>query len=369
MGGTNDFVIDEGTSTSDKYSADNKLIASFVSLNVPIGKHINVVGGARLENNSQHVLGYRSTDTIDQTIHTDFLLPSVNAAYNFSEKSLVRVAYGKTLNRPEFREFAPVVYYDFEELALIKGSLYESAVNPHGLSLKVAEINNFDVRYEFYPSSGEMLHAGVFYKTIDNSILRVIDPGNVGDNKTFTYINGSTAYSAGFELDVRKNLAFADNKLGTKFFKDISFVGNLALSKSESKIDTVVFKGMIPTSTLQGQSPYVLNMGAYYQNEKVGLRGSLLYNVYGARLYAIGNIQTGAESIGELPFQSLDLTISKLFKRHYLLNFGIQNLLDSKLSFVKDINRDNKFTSTSSDREYKTYKPGRYYTIGLKLNF
>ena len=126
---------------------------------------------------------------------------------------------------------------------------------------------------------------------------------------------------------------------------------------------------MVPVSTMQGQSPYLVNLGAYYQNEKMGLRGSLLYNVAGARLYAIGNNQASAESIGELPFQSLDLTLSKLFKRHYLLNFGVQNLLDSKVSFVKDINRDNKFTSTSSDREYKTYKPGRYYTIGIKVNF
>ena len=369
MGGSKDFVIDEGTSTSDKYSAENKLIASFVSLNFPVGKHINVVGGVRLENNMQRVLGYLGTDTINRTVNTDFLLPSVNAAYNFSEKSLVRVAYGKTLNRPEFREFAPVVYYDFEDLALVKGSLYQSGVNPNTLTLKVAEIHNLDLRYEYYPSSGEMLHAGVFYKSIDNSILRVIDRGNIGENKTFTYINGSKAYCAGFELDVRKNLVFADNLLGTKFFKDISLVGNLALTKSESKIDTLVFGGMIPVSKMQGQSPYLINLGGYYQNEKMGLRGSLLYNVAGARLYAIGNDQNGAESIGELPFQSLDLTLSKLFKRHYLLNFGIQNLLDSKVSFVKDINRDNNFTSTSADREYKTYKPGRYYTIGVKINF
>ena len=369
MGGNYDFVIDEGTEPADKYSADNKLIASFVSLNVPIGKHITVVGGARMENNTQHLLGYQGADTINETIHTDYLLPSVNAAYNFSEKSLVRIAYGKTLNRPEFREFAPVKYYDFEELALTKGSLYESQVNPHKYSLKVSEIQNFDLRYEYYPTAGEMLHAGVFYKSIDNSILRVIDFGNVVDNRTFTYINGSKAYCAGFELDVRKNLVFADNLLGTKFFKDISFVGNLALSKSESKIDTTTFKMMVPVSTMQGQSPYLVNLGAYYQNEKMGLRGSLLYNVAGARLYAIGNNQASAESIGELPFQSLDLTLSKLFKRHYLLNFGVQNLLDSKVSFVKDINRDNKFTSTSSDREYKTYKPGRYYTIGIKVNF
>lgn len=363
------FVMDEGTDTYDKYTAKNDLYASFISLNVPVGKHINVVGGARYESNKQSLVGYVGTDTLRPELKSNFLLPSVNLSYNFTDKSLVRAAYGKTLNRPEFREFAPVVYYDFEDLALIKGSLQPTNSSPNGDTLKVSEIHNFDLRYEFYPSSGEMIHIGVFYKTINNAIIRVIDPFTSGDNKTLTFINGSKAYSAGLELDIRKNLVFIDNKLGTNFFKNISFVGNLALSKSESKIDTTIKHYQIPSSTLQGQSPYVVNMGAYYQNDALGLKGSLLYNVYGARLYAAGTVQSGGESIGELPFQALDLTLSKLFKKHYLLNFGIQNLLDSKISLVKDSNKDGKFDSNSSDREYKTYKPGRYYTIGVKINF
>lgn len=369
MGGKNNFIIDEGTSVSDKYSAENDLVASFVSFNLTIGKHINIVTGVRNENNKQTVLGYVSTDTINEVVKTNFFLPSINASYNFSEKSLVRAAYGKTLNRPEFREFAPVVYYDFEDLALLKGSLYESSVNPNKLVLQVGEVNNYDVRYEYYPSPGEMIHVGAFYKTVYSAIVRVVDFGNISENKTFTYINASDAYVAGLELDVRKNLGFLDTKLGTKFFRDISFVGNLALSKSQTKVDTNIFRRMVPVTTMQGQSPYLVNLGAYYQNDNLGLRGSVLYNVAGARLYALGNVQSTAESIGELPFQSLDLTVSKLFKRHYTLNIGIQNLLDSKISLVKDINRDNKFTSTSDDREYKTYKPGRYFTMGIKMNF
>ena len=363
------FIIDEGTDSYDKYTAKNDLIASFVSLHVPVGKHVNIVGGARYEVNTQSLVGYVGTDTLRPELKSKYVLPSVNLSYNFTEKSLVRVAYGKTLNRPEFREFAPVVYYDFEELALIKGSLQPTNSSPSGDTLKVSEIHNFDLRYELYPSSGEMIHVGVFYKTIDNAIIRVIDPFTSGDNKTLTFINGSKAYSAGFEMDIRKNLVFLDNKLGTRFFKDISFVGNLALSKSESKIDTNIKHYQIPSSKLLGQSPYVVNLGAYYQNDDLGLKGSLLYNVYGARLYAAGTIQNGGESIGELPFQALDLTLSKVIKRHYLINFGIQNLLDSKISLVKDINRDGKFESGASDREYKTYKPGRYYTIGVKINF
>ncbi len=369
VGTKKNFVIDEGTDSYDKYTAKNDLISSFVSLNVPIGKRFNVVGGVRQEHNVQAIESFLSTDTLNREFKTNYLLPSVNITYNFTDKSLVRAAYGKTLNRPEFREFAPVVYYDFEEVNLIKGALYQTNSSPNGDTLKVAEIHNFDVRYEFYPNPGEMIHVGAFYKSISHAIQRVIDFGTSGDNKTITFINGSTAYCAGLELDVRKNLVFIDNKLGTKFFKDISFVGNFAVSKSESRIDTTIKHFQIPTATLQGQSPYLINLGAYYQNDKVGLKSSLLYNVYGARLYATGTTENSGESIGEVPFQSFDFTVSKAFKKHYVLNFGIQNLLDSKVSFLKDINRDGKFDPSSVDRQYKLYNPGRYYTIGLKVNF
>ncbi len=369
VGGKKSFLIDEGTDSYDRYTAKNDMISSFISVNVPIGKKFNVVAGARHEHNVQSIESYLSTDTVNREFKTNYLLPSVNLTYNFNDKSLLRGAYGKTLNRPEFREFAPVVYYDFEELNLIKGALYQTNSSPNGDTLKVAEIHNFDLRYEYYISPGEMIHVGVFYKSINHAIQRVIDFGTSGDNKTITFINGSTAYCAGFELDVRKNLVFIDNKMGTKFFKDITFVGNLALSKSEALIDTTVKHFQIPKATLQGQSPYLINLGAYYQNDKVGLKSSVLYNVSGARLYATGTTENSGESIGEVPFQSLDFTISKLFKKHYVLNFGVQNLLDSKVSFLKDINRDDKFDPKSVDRQYKLYSPGRYYTLGVKINF
>lgn len=369
VGGPKDFQVGEGTSPSDRYNAKNELVASYISVLAPIGYNINVSGGVRYENNKQSLVGYVSTDTLKPVLKTNFLLPSVNVSYNINDKNLIRGAYGKTLNRPEFREFAPVVYYDFEDINLIKGSLYQSNTNKDGDSLDVAEIHNFDLRYEFYPSKGEMIHIGGFYKTISNAIQRVIDPGTSGDNKTITYINGSTAYCMGLELDIRKNLVSLDNLLKTNFFKDLTFVGNFALSKSESKIDTAVKRKQIPTSTLQGQSPYLVNLGLYYQNDKTGLRSSVLYNVFGSRLYANGTTEIAGESIGELPFQSLDVTFTKTLFKHYQLNIGVQNLLDSKVTFVKDIDNDGKFTNKSVDREYKSYKPGRYYTIGVKMNF
>ena len=42
------------------------------------------------------------------------LFPSLNATYKLNEKHQLRLAYGKSVNRPEFRELSTSVYYDFD---------------------------------------------------------------------------------------------------------------------------------------------------------------------------------------------------------------------------------------------------------------
>jgi outer membrane receptor protein involved in Fe transport len=90
-------------------------------------------------------------------------LPSLNVGYNISERALLRFAYSRSVNRPEFREIAPFLFYDFENEAGRVGNI----------NLKTAEIDNLDLRFEFYPSKGETVSLGTFYKRFDNPIENV----------------------------------------------------------------------------------------------------------------------------------------------------------------------------------------------------
>lgn len=363
--GVNRFKIGEITNPYDHYVGKNELIAGYLAAKLPIGKRISVYGGARYEYNVQSISAMVNLDTVNPKVTTKYLLPSVNATYNLSDRDLLRFAYGKTLNRPEFREWAPVYYYDFDELAGVYGSLFPNNVNKGKINdtLKVAQIQNFDLRYEFYPANGEMVQVGAFYKSFRDPIQRVIYyAGGLG----YSYINSEKAYCYGLEIDVRKSLGFLDSALGTRIFSDLAFVGNLSLTKSELTTDSSIKLNVTPKSVIQGQSPYIVNLGFYYQNATNGFQGSLLYNVFGPRMYALGATTAESESIGELPFQSLDFAVSKTFLKFYSINFGIQNLLGSGVRFVKDINKDNKFDS-KHDREEKSYFPGRYYTLGIKV--
>ncbi len=361
VGDQSNFMVADNTAPYDHYQATNTLIASFLSLNVPIGNRVKALIGARYESNKQTLESVLPTlDTIKPELKTNYLLPSINVTYNFTPKMLARVAYGKTLNRPEFREQAPLFFYDFSLRAGTYGAMYQSD------TLSIAEVDNLDARWEYYPSAGELVHAGIFYKRFKNPIQQVIVVG-VSD-KSFTFRNGQDAYVAGFELDVRKNLSFLDDKFGTKFLKNIVLVGNLSLSKSELTIDTSRVRLAVPKGPLQNQSDYVVNAGIFYQNDSLALQGSLLYNYYSPRLYAVGTIGGGYGSIGELGFHSLDFTLSKSFYKHYSFTVGVQNLLDQTLTFVEDVNQDNKFDKTK-DTPFTNYKPGRYFTVGVKLRF
>lgn len=69
-----------------------------------------------------------------------------------------------------------------------------------------------------------------------------------------------------------------------------------------------------------------------------------------------------------MPVQTLDVALSKLFFKHYILTLGVQNILDARTSFKLDANRDGKYDA-KGDREYRTFNMGRYYSIGIKIKF
>lgn len=373
IGVANRFKVEENTRATDRYDAKNQLVASFVSLKLPaFNKRMTIYGGVRHEYNEYNLISYNTAgDIVNPNIKTNFFLPSINVSYNISDKHLLRAAYGKTLNRPEFRENAPFYFYDMENRWGVYGAMHSSEVNgPQGDTLDVANIDNFDARWEWYPSSSELIQAGVFYKRIKDPIQAIINHAT-GDARSFSFANLKEAYSYGLEIDIRKNLSFFDNWLGSNVFKDFQFIGNAAWIKSTLKTDST--KTSIGNMPLQGQSPYMYNAGLYYQGDSIGLQATLVYNVFGPRIFAIGLPQKNVGSIWELPFNSLDFMLAKKFYKRFTVSIGVQNILNSTVRQYIDVDYDNKINTnyetdnTVADRPSTVFKQGRYFTIGLKM--
>jgi outer membrane receptor protein involved in Fe transport len=330
---------------------------------------LKIVAGIRNEIAEQALKASVNFNKISPSINSNFILPSVNASYNFTEKQLLRVAYGKTLNRPEFREWAPIFFYDLDNKAGTYGSLYGNPIaGPNGQVLKIAQIQNYDVRYEWYPSATEMVQVGAFYKSFQDPIQNVMI-SNAAD-LAYTFTNAKSAKAYGIEIDIRKNLDVLNKIVATSWWDKLSFIANASFIKSELNFGTTLSNmGIAPnyTTRLQGQSPYTFNTGLYYTNEEKVIRSSLLYNVAGPRISLIGLDRTA--SMIEMPFSSLDFSIDKTFKKRYILSFGIQNLLNSTMRFIYDTDFNNKyeFKNNGVDKVVREYKPGSYISLGLKV--
>ncbi|MFL5729884.1 MAG: TonB-dependent receptor plug domain-containing protein [Cytophagaceae bacterium] len=371
------FKLAEITNLSDKYTAQNRLIASYASFNLPFGKRIKLLTGVRHEYNIQSLQSYVNTTQVRPDVKTSFFLPSANLSYSFKTKdstktALMRAAYGKTVNRPEFREWSPFAFYDFEFNAQTYGSLFPTVINQDpsnpnvGKILKVCQIHNFDLRYELYPSPSEMFHVGVFYKKFYNPIQQVILFSGGSDSRTFTFTNADNAYSAGIELDVRKNLGFADSLFKTKFLSKLSFVANASLIKSQVTISQVINQST--NFALPGQSPYVINTGLYYMtpNDSTGFQATLLYNVFGPRIFLVGTLDY--PNIGEMPRNTVDLNVTKNFSKKFAVFGGIQDLFNQPVLLMQDTNKNGKFERHGDDEPIMTFRRGSYFTLGMRIN-
>ena len=368
VGVTNGYKLDEITSLSDAYTAQNFLVAPYISATAKFIDRINVLGGFRYEHNYQAINSYLNTQKLDTSVTTQFLLPSLNVSYNFTKKSQLRAAYGRTLNRPEFREWSPFSFYSFDFNASTYGSLFPTVLSPRGQILKVCTIDNYDLRYEFYPSSEEMITFGAFYKHMLNPIQRVIVNGTA-DSRAFSFNNADEAYATGLELDIRKSLGFI--KRSSSFLKDLDLVANASVIKSQVTNRNVINQDL--KTPLQGQSPYVFNAGFYYQSDSTGWQASILYNVFGPRIYLYGT--KDYPSYIEMPRNSLDVTLSKKVSKRTTITVGAQNILNQASTIIQDTNHDGKYERPSRkdedggpDKLIMSYRQGTYYTVGVKIN-
>ncbi|MDQ3536599.1 MAG: TonB-dependent receptor [Bacteroidota bacterium] len=350
---TTGIRIDEQSNPSDSYSATNDQLSYYGSVQLPILKKIMLIGGIRMEDNTQTLSSSELTgEAIEVNNRVISMLPSANLSYNFTEKMLVRFAYGKTLNRPEFRELAPFGFYDFDYNLVKIG-------NPN---LKNASIQNFDVRWEYYPTPNEILNIGVFYKVFHNAIETAFVPGGgSGGIKTFTFTNAEEATSLGVEVDMKKSLAGIFN---SKFTDDISILFNAALIQSKVTIGNASSGRDSDNRPLQGQSPYIVNAGLYYNNINSGLQVNLLYNVIGPRIFIVGF--DAYPDIFEMPRNILDLTISKNIGEKLVVKFGISDILNQNQILLQDDNQDGKY-ERNVDRPIQRFSPGTVYTAGFSF--
>ena len=311
------LTLFEGTKGSDYYDAEANLDAGYIMIDDNIFNKLRVIWGARIENYSQHLNSADDTKAIVVDDKQLDILPSVNLIYSLNKKQNLRLSGSKTLNRPEFRELAPFLFYDFETRFSTEG-------NPN---LKITEIYNADLRYEYFLGKGQLFSVSTFYKDFKNPIEIQARANN---SLKYENANGGTNY--GVELEFRLLVSTLFGTKENKFLDDLTLFSNLAVIRSEVDISNLT-----PTAVktpLQGQSPYVFNAGLQYINKELGWSFAANTNRVGNRITIHGNQTTGnaAPAFWEKARTFLDFQVAKSFLKNKIeLKLNVQNVLAQDL--------------------------------------
>lgn len=373
------FVLSEETRPTDNYSATQSIVAGYGMADFRLLRELRLQAGVRVESSDQEVTTFSlfglTNDAVKADLKTVDPLPAANLIWEFYEappppppdqpdsllfepptvpgEMQLRLAASQTVSRPEFRELAPFEYTDIQGGRTARG-------NP---DLERAEISNFDLAWEWYPSPGDLISLGGFYKHFDSPIEVVSLPTSSG--LLTTWKNADKAELYGVEIEVRKKLGFFPQ--AAPWASDFSLLANFTWMTSEVTI--AEDRNSQQTNNkrpLQGQPEYVLNLGLlydHYDTETVplardsketkvlrsGWSCALLANTFGKRISAVGS--SGLDDEYEQPRWSLDLHMTRQFQNGSSLRLSAENLLNDKYEF-----KQNGLTT----REYT-----RGFTIGL----
>lgn len=352
--GYNKLYLLEEKQMRNNYRGQNTLGAGYLALSLPFGK-LGIHAGVRFEHNDMELISNsRDYEKSESSRHykTDDVFPSLNTTYKINDQHQVRLSYGRSINRPEFREVSSSVYYDFDLASNVQGNT----------ELKNCYVDNLDLRYEWYPSRGELISLAVFYKHFDSPIEWTYTVAG-GTDLIYSYKNAKSANNYGVELDIRKNLGFIG-------LKDFSWSFNGALIKSKVQFEKGAKEEDRP---MQGQSPYLINTGIFYKNAPLKMDIALLYNRIGKRIIGVGRSEgsTGDDSNSrvphsyEMPRNTIDFSLAKKFGEHLELKLNVRDLLAEKIYYKQFADVTYSDGSKKEVEEIaRCYKPGR--NIGLQ---
>lgn len=317
------------------YTADDQVAAGYAMIEYAVLSRVRVIAGARVERSD---LGVSTSFTDGASVgadkaHTD-VLPSLVVNVRATDNQSIRLSASQTLSRPEYREISPATQCDG-----IGGTCFFG--NP---ALDRSLIQNYDARWEWYPSATQLLSVAVFAKRFDAPIERVEVP--TSGTSQYTFINALGADNLGLEVEARKGL-------GTfgAWLTPLTLFANATIMRSEIDPGNAGISASTLKRPMVGQAPYVVNAGLTYANASGAMSATALYNVVGERISIVGT--NNLPDTYERPRQVLDLSLRFPLMRDVGGKVDARNLFDSE-TLVKQ-----------GDVVRESYRSGRVFTVGL----
>ncbi|MEM8936314.1 MAG: TonB-dependent receptor, partial [Pseudomonadota bacterium] len=385
--GSDLFGISSGAPISNIITLDNALStlqvhAAYGGVDLPIGEYVRLAAGARFESGEQVTDAFSSaqpdvTRSIT-TIEEEYFLPAATVTWNPIGDLQVRAAFSQTITRPQFRELTPALFRDDDTDQQILG-------NPF---LVNAEVDNFDIRAEYYFSRGQFVTLGAFYKDIENPIEATSVTGPGGE-VFISYLNAPAAEVYGVEFEFEKNF-YLDEIFDSRWFegKELVFKTNYTFSQSEVSADGDVitasvnsqigaFPDIDPASSelvdgrsLQGQSDHLVNLQIGIENPETNGRATVLLNWSSERIRQTEQVVSGVigPAVVEKPPLLVDFVWSRDLEDFLGTGDGTKIGLEVRNILGEDYEATQSF-SDGSEATFDSYNIGRTFTFNIKRSF
>lgn len=341
----------------DAYEGEQQIAATYFSAEFNLSEKLKTVIGIRAELFNSYYTGTPDNTLIfdRELILDEFdLFPSANFIYALNDDTNFRASYSRTTARPSFKEASEANIFDPITNRLFIGDL----------DLQPTYVNNYDLRYEHFGENGQMFAVSGFFKDFTDPIEQRFF---LGASTQLTVDNLGNAVVYGAELELRQRLGFISDAL-----EKLKVTANFSLIKSELTMSEAEFEGRQAGARdgetiererdLQGQAPYLINVGLDYNHSEIGLQTGLFYNVQGRTLEVVGINQT--PDVYTKPFHSLNFTLNKSFGEDK------KSSIDIKVSNILNSERLSEFESFGAqDQIFTLRQPGTEFSLGYSFKF
>ena len=350
--------------------------AAFFSFNVGLEKW-NFDAGLRFQRDEIKVaydIGNLSPRTGNSNQDYSNFYPSLNVKYTINDLNALRLAVSRTITLPEFKEIAPFNY--------VSPTGQITRGNPDLIASKDI---NLDLKWEYFPSAGQLVSVAAFYKEISDPINRVRERGSAG---IFSYFNsGEKAEIFGLEAETKLDLVTPsyNDENGSESGYNLNMVLNVTRMWHQQDLKEIYndegnllrsfqYKGITETD-LQGASDWIFNTSLNYDTAGDNpFAISLNANYASDKIYSLGvpTDQTNRDifyddAIVENGFVVLNAQISKEFGEHIKVSLLGKNLLNPEIKQTQLVR--NPVTEIQQEQTVSSYSTGAGISLGLNYKF
>jgi TonB-dependent receptor len=289
-----DLLGDEARMFAADFNTDERVTAGYVMNTINFGR-ARLQAGLRVEGTTASFLAnqfnVKSRKFVPGTLvpvtgSQSYIdpLPSVQFQYRFREDTILRLAYGMGIARPNFSDLPPHLSFD---PTVHPPRAAVSAGNPN---LKPTHAQDFDIQVEHYLKPFGVIEAGFFYKYLTDPIYNANSPlttGQFAGSIQTQPINGPQASITGFEMAWQQRLSFLPG-----FLNGSGVRANYSWTTSQTTFPAGAFNNRTDHPALQRQAPNNWNFDYTYDKKGISGRIGLTHNDANIFFY---NFQQGAD--------------------------------------------------------------------------